>query len=349
MTEIYITSKKLCDTLGISGEELLAIERFFVSIPDDEWDLKAGTDYRVAGYVGGEELREYTSSGAFAIADYLQVKKKAENGWFKSLIESLITAIRGNVRKVFVKQQILNNSSSLVQYNSRYFVSSADAVTIFKTRSDYLRRMAAEAQKDDKTALIKDEDYVDLPDKGVYYALSGLAKLGQVFAANITRRNRKDWCGDVRDVVMPCMTDVLHQVKVRENKIGTAVNQAKSKANRRCQVTDKKGTPTEPIPMAGHHLYSRAEYPHLVDSVDNIICVTCEVHDHFHRSMGGSQVPCTLDDFEAFVVQYYPESNVLIWLRQQRLKLGNQQPITAKERHVLHLPWPIPKLLPPGQ
>ncbi|HEY9828033.1 MAG TPA: hypothetical protein V6D19_21555 [Stenomitos sp.] len=348
MSEIYITSKKLCETLGINGEELLAIEQFFASDPDDEWDLKAGSDYRVAGYIGGQELRDYTSSGAFAIADYLQFKKQAENGWFRNLIQALITAIKGNVRKVFVKQQILNNCSSLVLNSNRYFLSTADAVAIFRTRSDYLRKMAVEAQKDDKTTLIKDEDYIDLPDKGIYYSLPGLMKLGQVFAANITRRNRKDWCGDVTDVITPCVNDILNQIKVRNLKINTAIQQAKNREKKRCQVTGKKGTPAEPIQMAGHHLYSRAEYPHLVDSVDNIICITCEVHDHFHRSMGGATVACTLDDFEAFVVRYYPESNVLIWLQQQRLKLGDQKAITPKERHVLHLPWPIPKLLSPG-
>jgi hypothetical protein len=347
VAEIYITSKKLIETLNISGQELLDIEQFFVSIPNDEWDLKQGTDYRV---VAGNGLREYTCSGAFAIADYLQFKKKSENGWFKNLIDALITAIKGNVRKAFVKQQILNNSSSLVQSNSYYFLSSTDVVAIFKTRSDYLRKMAVEARKADKTTLINGEDYIDLPDKGIYYSLSGMMKLAQVFAANITRRNRKDWCSDVGDVVNPYMKDILQKIKTRDQTVQTASNQAKNKVNKTCQVTGKKGTPGEPISMAAHHLYSRAEYPHLVDSVDNIICITCEVHDHFHQSMGGAKVPCTLDDFEAFVMQFYPESNVFIWLQNQRLRLGNQQkPIKPKERHVLHLPWPIPNLLSPGK
>jgi hypothetical protein len=347
MAEIYITSKKLIETLNISGQELLDIEQFFDSIPDDEWDLKQGNDYRV---VAGNGLREYTCSGAFTIADYLQFKKKSENGWFKNLIDSLITAIKGNVRKAFVKQQILNNSSSLVQSNSYYFLSSTDVVAIFKTRSDYLRKMALEARRDDKTTLINGEDYTDVPDKGIYYSLSGMVKLAQVFAANITRRNRKDWCSVVGDVVNPCLEDILKEIKTRDQSVQTASNRARRRTQGRCHVTGKKGTRAQPIPMAAHHLYSRAEYPHLVDSVDNIICITCEVHDHFHQSMGGAKVPCTLDDFEAFVMQFYPESNVFIWLQNQRLRLGNQQkPIKSKERHVFHLPWPIPNLLSPGK
>jgi hypothetical protein len=344
MTEIYITSKKLIEALNIKDQELIDIETFFDGIPDDQWDLKEGTDYKV---VAGSGLREYTCSGAFAIADYLQFKHQSERGWFRNLIDTLIRAIKGDVRKAFVKQQILSNSSSLVQNNSRYFLSSADVMAIFKTRSDYLRKMFEEAKNDDKTTLIKNEDYVELPDRGFYYSLPGMVKLGQVFSANIIRRNRKDWCIDVSEVVNPCMADILKQIDARNKSICKAVNQAKTRANKRCQVTENKGNQITKIPMAGHHLFSKAEYPHLVDSVDNIICISVEVHDHFHQSMGGYHKPCTLDDFENFVKQYYPASNVFIWLQQQRLKLGNQQPLKMRERHVLHLPWPIPQLLLP--
>jgi hypothetical protein len=344
VAEIYITSKKLIETLKITDYELIEIETFFDSIPDDQWDLKEGTDYKV---VAGNGLREYTCSGAFAIADYLQFKQQSERGWFRNLIDTLIRAIKGDIRKAFVKQQVLNNSSSLVQNNNRYFLSSADVVAIFKTRSDYLTKMFEEAKRDDKTALIKNEDYLELPDKGFYYSLSGMVKLGQVFSANIIRRNRKDWCSDVSEVVNPCMADILKQIDARNKAIDKAVNQARTRADKKCQVTDLKGTRVKPISMAGHHLYSRAEYPHLVDSVDNIICITVEVHNHFHQFMGGTQKPCTLDDFERYVKQYYPASNVFIWLQQQRLRLGNQQPIKTRDRHVLHLPWPIPQLLLP--
>jgi hypothetical protein len=343
MTEIYITSKNLIEVLKISSQELIDIENFFDSISDDQWDLKGGTDYKV---VAGSGLREYTCSGAFAIADYLQFKQQAEGNWFRNIINALIRAIKGDIRKTFVKQQILNNSSSLVQSNSRYFLSRTDVISIFKTRSDYLRKMFEEAQRDDKTALIKDEDYREIPDKGFYYSLSGMVKLGQVFSTNIIRRNRKDWCGDVSKVINPFMADILNQIDARNKAINKAIKQAKTKADQRCQVTGEKGNYVDKIPMAGHHLYSKAEYPHLVDSVDNIICIRTDIHAHFHQYMGGYHKPCTLDDFEKFVKQYHPDSNVFIWLQQQRLKMGSQTPITAKERQVLHLPWPIPLLLP---
>jgi hypothetical protein len=341
MAEIFVTSKQLIETLHITGQELIDLEQFIDADPEDEWDLKLSTDYRVVASSG---LREYTFAGAFAVAECLEFRKQQNNNWFQKLIEKLIKAIKGDIRKTFVKQQILNNSSSLVQNNNVFFLSKMDVVSIFRTKPSYLKKISEIARQDDLTTLIQGSDYLDLPDQGIYYSLSGMMKLGKVFAKEIKRRNRKDWCGDVGLEIAPCMDDILKQIKKRSDGIESAKKQAKKKAGSFCQVTNVKGNPVEKISMAGHHLYSSAEYPHLVDSVDNIICITCEVHEHFHQWMGGTQKSCTLDDFEKFVQQFHPASSVFIWLHQQRLKLGNQQPITLKERHVLHLSWPI-KLL----
>lgn len=345
MAVIYITSKKLIETLKITGAELQELEQFIDSDPDDEWELTEGTDYKIV--VAAMGLREYTETGAFAIAECLEFRRAAKQGWFRKLIRELITAIRGNIRNAFVREKILNNSSSLALNNNRYFLSSRDVTAIFGTRPDYLRKMATEAQKQEQP-LIKDEDYIEIPDEGIYYALQGLSKLAKVFADSLKDKNRKDWCSDVGKVIDPSIKSILHQLEKRNSDIASAVSRAKQRAGRRCQVTGKRGTPAEPIPMAGHHLYSRAEYPHLVASVDNIICITCEVHDHFHQTLGGKNRPCTLDDFEQFVKAYYPESQTaLIWLHQKRLILGNQQSNT--QNHVLNLPWPIPKLLAPAK
>lgn len=188
MSEIYITSKKLCDTLGIEPTKLIAIEQFFDAHDDDQWEVVAGKDYKVVASSG---LREYTWSGAFAIAEYLEFEKQS-GGWFKKMLRKLILAIKGDIRRAFVKQQILNNSSSLSLRENTYFLSRADVIAILGTNSRYLTKMLELAQDDDATALILNQDYVGDPDKGYAFALSGVMKLSGVFAANITRRNRKD-------------------------------------------------------------------------------------------------------------------------------------------------------------
>jgi hypothetical protein len=66
MTNIYITSTKLCETLNIDSTELIAMEQFFDAHDDDQWEVIEGKDYKI---VSGNGLREYTSSGAYAIAE----------------------------------------------------------------------------------------------------------------------------------------------------------------------------------------------------------------------------------------------------------------------------------------
>jgi hypothetical protein len=211
-----------------------------------------------------------------------------------------------------------------------------------------LQRMSVEAQRLDRP-LIQGEDYIDLPDRGIYYSLSGMMKLAQAFEASITRRHRKDWCADVGTEVIPCINDILKQIKVKNQAIASAIRQAKSRARHTCQVTGARGNNVQPIAMAGHHLFSRAEYPHLVATVDNIICITNEVHNHFHEVMGGFGKACTLNDFERFVRQYYPENTaVLFWLQDKQMILGTPQ-AAQETKSVLMLPWPIPKLLSPGK
>ncbi len=55
--------------------------------------------------------------------------------------------------------------------------------------------------------------------------------------------------------------------------------------------------------------------------------------------MGGNHKPCTIDDFIDFLHKYYPSSSkTIIWLEQQKLVLGNPQPLGKQKPHVLYLP-----------
>jgi hypothetical protein len=344
MAPVYITSQKLIKTLEISSQELIDLEKFIDSDPNDEWELTEGRDYRI---INGNGLREYTETGAYAIAECLEWKKSLKQGWLRQLIHNLVTAIRGNVRKSFVREKIINNTSSLALNNNRYFLSSRDVTVIFSTRPDYLRKIAEAAQKREQ-ALIKGEDYIDIIDKGVYYSLSGLVKLSEEFSKTLRDKNRRDWCNDVGTLIEPAVNDILKLLEQRNNNINNAKNKAKRNAKRRCQVTNKQGDKVEPLALAGHHLYSEAQYPHLSDCVDNIICISAEVHDHFHQYMGGTKNPCTLEDFVNYIKLYHPENGVVLtWLAQKQQILGKQE--VATEKHVMQLSWPVPKLIAGGK
>jgi hypothetical protein len=339
MTEVYISSKKLIETLGIKEQELIDIERFFDADPDDEWELQEGKDYRIVNKSSG--LREYTSTGAYTIAKYLETNKK-ESFWDK--LKEWFSHTKQKVRQAFIREKILDNCSSLVKRNGLLFISSVDAVAIFSTRPDYLRKIAQEAQKvadPSRRPLIKGEDFDDFGDgRGIYYSLSGIGKLALVFKDNLTQKNRREWCTDVGDVIQPQIDDIVKRIIQRDKDIQKAMQATKKRDKQQCRVSSQKKTKISSLQLAAHHLYSQAQYPHLAVAEANLITLSQEVHEQFHQHyMGGAQKPCTIDDFIAFVQVYYPENtDLIVWLKEQKLVLGNPEPVNTRKPHVLYLP-----------
>ena len=184
---LYITSQELCKILGINATELYDIELFFDANPDDEWELRERKDYKIV--VASTGLREYTESGAYTIAKYLEAHH--HKGFWQKLIENITEWFLHTKKKInqsFVKTKILNNSSSLIKRNNIFFISKKDVVKIFGTRSDYLRKMDEQARSI-QFSLIKGEDYQEI-DGELYYSLKGIYTLSLVFAENLSVKNR---------------------------------------------------------------------------------------------------------------------------------------------------------------
>jgi hypothetical protein len=335
ISQTYITSLELVEALEISSQELLEVEQFFDLIPDDEWELHQGKDYRVVNQTTG--LREYTLSGAYTIARYLE-SIKSQGFW--AILKEWFTHKQRNLRRSFLKKKILTNCSSLCKSNSQFFISRSDVVAIFGTRSDYLTKMAEHTQRT-TYPLIKGQDYENLIDQGeLYFSLSGISKLSQAFADCHTKKNRREECQEIGDIIDLQIRDISKQILDRDKRIRTAKDKAKIRDKKTCLVSEKKSDRVNQVQLAAHHLYSQNEYPFLADSESNLITVTCEVHRQFHQDfMGGSVKTCTIDDFMNFVHQYYPEnSQVIIWLEQKKLALGNPKPVATCKPHVLYLP-----------
>jgi len=333
MAEIYITSQELIKTLKISSQELADLEAFFDADSEDEWELVEGKDYRIT--VRSTGLREYTSSGAYTIAKYLEATKSF--GFWEILKEWFLHTKR-EIRRAFIRRHILDNCSSLIRRNNILFISRSDTVSIFKTRSDYLTKMIEHARHT-QFALLTGQDYEEFDD-GFYFSIPGIYKLSQALKERQTKKNRQEWCWDVGEVVQPQVDDIVVQIKKRQKQIEKAKDSAKKRDGKTCLVKKEKKNPADRWKVAAHHLYSQSQYPHLADSVDNLITLKEEVHDQFHSEyMGGRGKACTIDDFIDFVQKYYPSnSSVVIWLQHQKLKLGNQQPIGTAKNHVLYLP-----------
>lgn len=133
---------------------------------------------------------------------------------------------------------------------------------------------------------------------------------------------------------------IVKQILDRHKRLDKAKQDAKTRDKKRCLVTGEKPDKINSFKLAAHHLYSQSGYPHLADSVDNLITIKEEVHEQFHQHyMAGTCKSCTLDDFVNFVQQYYPDNyEVVTWLENQRRKLGHQQPVDIQKPHVLYLP-----------
>ena len=333
MAITYISGRDLIKELQINDQELIKIEKFFDEIPDDDWDLIEGKDYRV---VKGNGAREYTQSGAYAIARYLESTKQL-NFW-ESLKEWFLHT-RARVRKGFVRKKILDNCSSLLKRSDQYWVSQRDAVAIFGTNIQTLRRMD-ECARNSQFSLLSGQHYENFDDGEVYYSLEGIYRLSLAFKTNLTSKNRKDESKDVGEEIKPQVDDIVKMIFTREKHICKTKEAAKKRDHKTCQVTNEKPNQYKKFDLAAHHLYSVNAYPHLADSLENLITISAEVHDRFHLElMGGYQKACTIDDFIKFVQQYYPEnSQIVIWLQNQKLKLGVQEPISIKKSHVLYLP-----------
>jgi hypothetical protein len=333
MAEIYITSQRLIETLGIDSTQLIKVEEFFDSISDDEWDLVAGTDYKI---VQGSGLREYTQSGAYSIARYLEATQKQS---FFQRIKEMILHTKQKIRQAFIGDHIIDNCSSLMKQNNQFFISQSDVVRIFKTRSDYLKKMLEVAQRQEQP-LIKGQDYMEILDGGgFYFSLAGISKLAEVMRTSQTKRNRQDWCNDVGEIIMPRVQGVVDQILEREKNIQKVMDHVKKKSKKTCKVSGTKWDKINKLNFAVHHLYSRAEYPHLADVEGNLITLSTEIHDQFHNSfMGGTTKPCTIDDFIQFVNLYYPESPAKPWLQNQKVVLGNQTIQKAAQPNVFYLP-----------
>jgi len=336
---LYISSQELIQQLKITPQKLKDIEDFFDAHDDDEWDLVSGKDYRVVVQATG--LREYTLSGAYSIAEYLQ--KGEKQSFWVNLIDNLkewFTGAKKKIRQNFVRQKILDNCSSLIKRNSVFFISRGDVMRIFETRSDYLSKMDEAARSFKIDPLAKGEDYEEI-EGVVYYSLGGVAKLARAFHELIKMRNRKDWCRDVGEVLDPQVIIIEKAIKDRHRNIQKMKDFVRNKLDKKtCQVTGEGQVPASTFKLAVHHLYSVNQYPHLADDINNLITIKQDVHDQFHDSfMGGKNKPCTIDDFLRFVSEKYPENyDLQIALNAKKHKLGNQEPLGKKLPHVLYLP-----------
>lgn len=317
-SKFIVREQELADALGITLQKLDNIIAEFDRDPHDQWNLDENVDYIFIDKTWKKRL--FSQQGAYAIARYLAAIQ--DKNIFSKIVE-FITHHKKRVRNAFIQKTILENSTSLVRKNNRHFLSRKDTVAIFATSYAKLDRVFIHL-KDTDTPLIFEEDFDEIEGKR-YYSLSGIDRLGRVLGSELTRKDRREWCESVHVVAKDTFRLLDSQEFARQKRIKQAMEQARNRDNRTCQITGQKPHGKHnPFNLAVHHIYSKEQYPHLEDSTDNLITLKEEVHKEFHQWNEGFQKPCTIDSLIEFVTLLYPdriEAIVTLQRFKQRLQM----------------------------
>ena len=310
-TSFSIREVELANALEITSQKLDEIIQFFDSDPSDKWDLRENEHFIYLNKSLGERL--FSEQGAYAIAKYID-EKSAKSIW--SLIIEFVTKHKEKIRNSFISRKIQENSSSLAVRNNRHFLSKQDVTKILCTSPSRLNQAFEEIRKSQDPLKIYedfDEFDVDMHKSPRYYSLSGLYKLSQHLAKFLTIKDRRSWCSAIEVVGKKTFKMIVDQQTAHKQKVLTAMDVAKKRDKKTCQITYKKHDKyNKGINIVAHHIYSKEHYPHLSACTDNLITLCQEIHDEFHGWNGGSQKPSNADQLIQFVNELYPENYDII-------------------------------------
>lgn len=316
-----IRESELATVLEITHQELNEIIQFFDSDPNDQWELRENNHFI---YLNKSlQIRLFSEQGAYAIAKYMD-EKKPKNIW--EVIREFITKHKEKIRNAFISHKILENSNSLTLKNNRHFLSRKDVINILCTSPARLNKAFNELQRSNNPMIIY-EDFDDIENVR-HYSLAGFYKLSQHLAKELTIKDRRSWCGAIEIVGKKTFKIIIDDQSAQKKRIESAMNAAKRRDSKTCQITgDKHDKFTPAVNIVIHHIYSKEHYPHLAASQDNLITLSQEVHNEFHSWNGGFQKPCTVDHLIQFVSELYPDNyEVTLKLKNIKRILGTPQP-----------------------
>jgi hypothetical protein len=298
-TKFTIKPTDLSKGLGITIDKLYKIVEFFDSDSKDEWDLKE--DEHFIWLSKSQGTRIFSEQGAYAIALYLD--KNEKKSIFARCKEFLFKH-QQKLQQAFIRQKVLNNSTSLIRRNNYHYLSRKDTVTILSTSYPRLNQAFKEIQKTE--TLIYDTEFTEI-DGVNYYSLRAFELLSRNLGDNLKSENRRAWCLEVGCTGFRTLKLLADEQNKFEQRISVVKRQARTRDKDRCRITGQKSTPAKPIDMAVHHIYCRNTYPIGADRIDNLITLSQEVHREFHNWHGGNEKACTIHDLIRFASEQYPD------------------------------------------
>ncbi|MFO7032332.1 hypothetical protein B9T07_20930 [Limnospira fusiformis CCALA 023] len=314
----YIEEIKLAESLELTQQGLDEIVDFLQASTDESIRLKEWLHFVVQNYVTKQQpIRIFSREGALAIASYLDLRGDATQISLKRVI-ALVDKYSVNQIDAKIRRALYENSSSLVSRNKRHWLNREDVVRIFITTSSRLEQAFRDIQRSDfpMRMNIDFEDY----DGMRFFSLSGLEKLSIELSLKLRSEERRAYCKRVSEVAPPVLEFLAIAPSPDPKQIDKAMNFAKNRDQKTCQVTGAVRDKYNPrIELVGHHLYDKNAYHFLSADPDNILTIDKRLHEDFHQWHGGTQKTCTIDDFIDYVEWRYPDKHELI------LTLHNKQ------------------------
>ncbi|MDG2992173.1 hypothetical protein L3556_14730 [Candidatus Synechococcus calcipolaris G9] len=313
MTEFLIKDSEIAQSLNISRQKLLNIRRKLNLVPQ--------TDYIK---LSASEACFYTTNGIQKLYNALQAsppyRPKAR------LLKALVHNRKQQALHALIRQTVLENSQ-IVKINNINFLPEDKVATILKIRLRTLNKTFEAVQKT-PSPLTHETEFRRI-EEVTYYSFSGIGKLSEYLAENHNNSTTRTWCKNVTIHTKSVEKDTASS---QNQRINQAKNRAKARDNNTCQITQEKQTIDSPIPLAVHHLYDQTHYPHLADSLDNLLTIKESIHKEFHQYQGGTSKPCTIEDFARFIQLAYPEyPDALNTLHRFRKRLCTPQPLTLAQ------------------
>lgn len=313
-----LTEEAVSKCLEISRNELDEIVLHFDSDPDDQWSLVEGEHFIFVNKGLGE--RAFSLRGAHAIAEYIRATKPSS--FWENFLE-FVTRHKTRIRESLVAAHIVQNSSSLILRSKRHFLSKPDTTKILGTSPARLNRSFQELQA--ASLMRQGVDFLD-EDGHRFYSIRGVSRLAEDLGSKLTSKERQLWCQAVKMTGNKTIKMLASAEDQRQVRIARACELAKQRDKKTCVITERNRKKDDKISLVAHHLYSKRDYKHLAESVDNLITLCHEVHEQFHGWNGGYAKPCTPDDLIRFVQQVYPHRSgpVTMIIENAKMKLGDQ-------------------------
>jgi hypothetical protein len=333
MGKCNITSEELANALDITLNHLAEVCDAFDAKPDDDWELIEGVHFVWAPY----KARIFSSEGAVEICNYLegnQQERPLLQRWKRWLLQR-DQRLKGLMIAKRV-QEVGELKGQLVFRNGKAFLApkACREVLNIGTRQDVLNRTFAEIQRSENVdiePLKLDIDFLNHEQDKKYFSRSGLASIGKQLGVRHSQKHRQEWLKVVVEYVPLALEAIEKHEAAREKRIADAMRRVCSQASGYCQLTNRRRSVYR-FNLEAHHLFDKNSYPKLADIEVNLIAIGGDIHSHFHQWMGGTHVPCTIEDMERYIEEFsnslFPNGNaeqatkVAIHLSNARKILG---------------------------